>query len=144
MHRKRTLCKVCKSKVVAAIEQQGDDSDSSEVFLGAVSAPKEFDLKKMVYICIEVCGTQIKFKMDTGVDETCIPESVYEELKKKPKLCKPKKRLHSCNSKKLNICGMFTVALTGKRKVCSSRYLCCKGLTSATAWRSSTRSFGLD
>ena len=54
--------------------------------------------------------------MDTGADETCIPESIYEGLKKKPKLCKPKKRLHSCNSEKLNICGMFTVALTGKKK----------------------------
>ena len=54
--------------------------------------------------------------MDTGVDETCIPESIYEGLKKKPKLCKPKKRLHSCNSEKLNICGMFTVALAGKKK----------------------------
>ena len=54
--------------------------------------------------------------MDTGADETCIPESIYEGLKKKPKLCKPKKRLHSCNSEKLNICGMSTVALAGKKK----------------------------
>ena len=54
--------------------------------------------------------------MDTGADETCIPETVYEGLKKKPKLCKPKKRLHSCNSEKLNISGMFTVALAGKQK----------------------------
>ena len=55
--------------------------------------------------------------MDTGADETCIPESVYEGLKKKPKLCKHKKGLHSCNSEKLNICGMFTVALAGKKKL---------------------------
>ena len=54
--------------------------------------------------------------MDTGDDETCVPKSIYEGLKKKPKLCKPKKRLHSCNSEKLNICGMFTVTLAGKKK----------------------------
>ena len=54
--------------------------------------------------------------MDTGDGETCILESVYEGLKKKPKLCKPKKRLHSCNSEKLNICDMFTVTLAGKNK----------------------------
>ena len=113
--KKAHFAKVCESKVVAAVEQQGEDSDSSEVFLGAVSAPKEVDLKTW-FTTIEVCGTQIRFKMDTGADETCIPESVHEGLKKKPKLCKPKKRLHSCNSEKLNICGMFTVALAGKKK----------------------------
>ena len=53
--------------------------------------------------------------MDTGADKTCIYESVYEGLKKKPKLCKSKKRLHSCNSEKLNICGMFTLELAGKK-----------------------------
>ena len=58
-----------------AVEQQGEDSDSSEVFLGAVSAPEEVDLKKW-FTTIEVCGTQIEFKMDTGADETYIPESV--------------------------------------------------------------------
>ena len=44
--KKGHFAKVCKSKVVAAVEQQGEDSDSSEVFLGAVSAPKEVDLTK--------------------------------------------------------------------------------------------------
>ena len=34
--KKGHFAKVCKSKVVAAVEQQGEDSDSSEVFLGAV------------------------------------------------------------------------------------------------------------
>ena len=32
------FAKECKSKVVAAVEQQVEDSDYSEVFLGAVSA----------------------------------------------------------------------------------------------------------
>ena len=89
--KKGHFAKVCKSKVVAAVEQQGEDSDSSEVFLRPVSAPKEVDCKKWFTI-IEVCGSQIRFKMDTGADETCIPESVYERLKKKAKLCKPKKK----------------------------------------------------
>ena len=57
----------------------------------------------------------IRFKMDTGANETCIFESAYEGLKKKPKLCTSKKRLHSCNSEKLNICGTFTVALAEKK-----------------------------
>ena len=109
--KKGHFAKVCYSKFVVAVEQQGEDSDFSEVF----SAPKEVDSKKW-FTTVEVCGTQIKFKMDTGADETCIPESIYEGLKKKPKLCKPKKRLHSCNSEKLNICGMCTVALAGKKK----------------------------
>ena len=73
--RKGHSAKVCKSNVVEAVEQQGEDSDSSEVFLGAVSAPREVDLKKWFTIT-EVCVTQIKFKMDTGADDTCIPESV--------------------------------------------------------------------
>ena len=41
--KKGHFAKVCKRKVVASVEQQGEDSDSSEVFLGAVSAPKEVD-----------------------------------------------------------------------------------------------------
>ena len=41
--KKGHFAKVCKSKVVASVEQQGEDSDSSEVFPGAVSAPKEVD-----------------------------------------------------------------------------------------------------
>ena len=45
MHKKGHFAKLCRSKVVAAVEQQGEDSDSSEVFLRAVSAPKEVDLK---------------------------------------------------------------------------------------------------
>ena len=43
--KKGHFAKVCKSKVVASVEQQAEDSDSSEVFLGAVSAPKEVDSK---------------------------------------------------------------------------------------------------
>ena len=31
-------------------------------------------------------------------------------------MCKPKKRLHSCNSEKLNICGTYPVALTGRKE----------------------------
>ena len=126
MHKKGHFAKVCNSKVVAAVEQQSEDSDSSEVFLGAVSVPKEVDLKKL-FTAIEVCGTQINFKMDTDADETCIPESVYEGLKKKPKLCQPKKspkkRIHSSNSEKLNICGMLTVALAGKKFAVQNIYV---------------------
>ena len=49
--KKGHFAKVCKSKVVAEVEQQGDDSDSSEVFLGAVSAPREADSKKWFANC---------------------------------------------------------------------------------------------
>ena len=82
--------------------------------------------------------------MDTGADETCIPEPVYEGLKKKPKMCKPKRRLHSCNSEKLSNCGMFTVALADKKKFTVQDIYVVKDLTSTTTWRSSTRSFELD
>ena len=47
---------------------------------------------------------------------TLVSLNQFLRLKKKPRLCKPKKRLHSCNSEKLNICGMFTVTLAGKKK----------------------------
>ena len=39
----RHFAKVCKSKVVSAVEQQGEDSDTSEVCSQTVSAPKKVD-----------------------------------------------------------------------------------------------------
>ena len=50
MHKKGHFAKVCESKVVAAGKQQGEDSDSSEVFLEAVSPPKEVDLKNCLQL----------------------------------------------------------------------------------------------
>ena len=83
--------------------------------LYAISVQREHLRFKKWFRTIEVCNTQIRFKIDTGADETCIPQSVYEGLKKKPKLYYPKKKLNSCKSEKLNTCGMFTVALAGKK-----------------------------
>ena len=60
--KKGHFAKVCKSKVVAAVEQQGEDSDSSEVILGAISAPKEVDLKNGLQLLkFVVKSNQIKF-----------------------------------------------------------------------------------
>ena len=39
------FAKVCKREVVVAVEQQGEDRDSLEVFLKAVSAPRGVDSK---------------------------------------------------------------------------------------------------
>ena len=38
------------------------------------------------YVSLDVNGTQVKFKVDTGADTTVMPESEYRRLKTKPKL----------------------------------------------------------
>jgi hypothetical protein len=54
----------------------------------------------------------------TGADETCIPLHTYENMKSKlPALKKSKKKLHSCDGKKLDIYGIFAATIEADEKI---------------------------
>ena len=94
--------KMCRSKVVAEIFEENRDGNANYEFLGEVTSKDSARWK----IDLKLDGEKVQFKIDTGADETCIPFSTYESMKRKlPVLQKSKKTLHSCDGKKLNICG---------------------------------------
>ena len=71
---------------------------------------------------------KVQFNIDTGADETCIPFSTYESMKGKlPVLLKSRKKLHSCDGKKLNICGKFTTIKSDDKIIVQDVYVI-KGL----------------
>ena len=101
------FAELCRNKIVASVENTDDH------FIGTASLSESVGWNTKV----KLANTEITFKMDSGVDEACIPEAVYNILKVKTKLLKPKKRLHACDSKGLRICGMFTSEIESKNKI---------------------------
>ena len=120
--------KMCRSKVVAEIFEENRDGNANYEFLGEVTSKDKARWK----IDLKLDGEKVQFKIDTGADETCIPFSTYESMKRKlPVLQKSKKTLHSCDGKKLNICGKFNTTIETDEKIIVQDVYVIKGLHQA-------------
>ena len=105
---------MCRTKVVAEIFEDSCDENANYEFLGEVTSKDRAQWK----IDLKLNREKVQFKIDTGADETCIPFSTYESMKGKlPVLLKSRKKLHSCDGKKLNICGKFTATNESDDKI---------------------------
>ena len=116
---------MCRTKVVVEIFEYSCDENANYEFLGEVTSKDKAQWK----IDLKLNGEKVQFKIDTGADETCIPFSRYESMKgKRPVLLKSRKKLHSCDGKKLNICGKFTTTIESDDKIIVQDVYVIKGL----------------
>lgn len=76
-----------------------------------------------------VHNVTVSFVVDTGVDETIIPESIYNKLNWSVNFVKPDKFLHGTNSSKLEYFGKSDAKVIWSWQ-CQFylNYLCCQGL----------------
>jgi hypothetical protein len=94
------------------VKENSDDANYE--FLGEVSSQNNAQWKAN----LKLDGQEVQFKLDTGADETCIPLHTYENMKSKlPALKKSKKKLHSCDGKKLDIYGIFAATIEADEKI---------------------------
>ena len=72
---------------------------------------------KQWLITLQLGNSNIKFCIDTGADETVIPEEVYKEMQDVHPLKAPDKKLFGVGDKSvLTLVGMFTAVLRGKTR----------------------------
>ncbi|CAB4002801.1 Retrovirus-related Pol poly from transposon opus [Paramuricea clavata] len=70
----------------------------------------------------KVCRTKVV--AETGADETCIPLLTYESKKSKfPALKKSKKKLQSCDGKKLGIYRKFAATIEADEKITKAKFV---------------------
>ena len=86
-----------------------DGSDGDCAFLGSIHDKKASD---QWLITMQLGNTKVKFRIDTGADETVIPDHVYNELRDVNPLKEADKKLFGFGSKNvLPVVGMFTAVL---------------------------------
>ena len=81
---------------------------------------------------IENGGSGVKFRIDTGADETVIPEQLYNELIGVNPLRKANKKLFGVgNNGLLAVVGMFTTVLQGKTTATKQNVYVVRGIHKA-------------
>ncbi|CAB4014587.1 Hypothetical predicted protein [Paramuricea clavata] len=120
--------KVCRTKMVAeVVKENSDDDDENDEFL-EISSQNNAQWKQN----LKLDGQVVQFKLDTGADETCIPLHAYESMKTKlSALKKSKKKLRSCDGKKLDIYGIFVATIEADKKITVQDVYVIKGLHQA-------------
>ena len=125
--------------MVAEVVKENSD-DANYEFLGEVSSQNNAQWKAN----LKLDGQEVQFKLDTGADETCIPLHTYENMKSKlPALKKSKKKLHSCDGKKLDIYGIFAATMEADEKITVQDVYVIKGLHQALLGGQAMRALNL-
>ena len=116
---------VCLSKKIGAVCDDGNDTEYT--FLGSVA-----DNKPTVVDNTENGGSGVKFRIDTGADETVIPEQLYNELIGVNPLRKANKKLFGVgNNGLLDVVGMFATVLQGKTTATKQNIYVVRGIHKA-------------
>ena len=86
-----------------------DASDADCAFLGSIHDKKASD---QWLITLQLGNTNVKFRIDTGADETVIPDHVYNEFQDVNPLKEADNKLFGVGSKNvLPVVGMCTAVL---------------------------------
>lgn len=104
-HKKGHFSSVCLSKRVDIV--QGADQESECAFLGTVSSPGIHNWEATIM----VQGQPLKFKIDTGADETVLSPEAFERLQHRPTLAKSQRKLHGPDGRSLSVRGVARLQL---------------------------------
>ena len=74
-------------------------------------------------IDLDANGTQLKFKLETGVQCNILPKSIYLKLHKKPKLHKTKISLKAYNDSTISVCGKCVLTLKYNNKTFKTLFI---------------------
>ena len=126
---------VCMSNKIGAVCGVRDESgqvtaasDADYAFLGSIDGSELREFENWL-ITLKLGDTNIQFRIDTGADETVIPESVYSELPNVNRLREADKKLFGVGSKSmLAVVGMFSTDITGKTKTTTQNIYVVRGM----------------
>ena len=106
-----------------------DGRDADYAFLGSIYDNKASD---QWLITLQLGKTEVQFRIDTGADETVIPDHVYNELPDANPLKEADKELFGVGSKNvLPVVGMFTADLQWKNKISTENIYVVEGMHKA-------------
>jgi hypothetical protein len=92
------------------------EAEASAIFIDTLDANNS----EPWYDTITVDGVDIRFKLDSGADVTCIPASVYVKLMRPRDLQKTNRLLYGANNSPLTVMGIFTAHLAWRQNVCTT------------------------
>ena len=120
---------MCKTRKVAHVEVDSDN-DESDSFLGTLtthSSSETTDKNNPWEVTLQLNGTPVLFKIDTGADVSVIPEPVFKQLKGVT-LNPPKRRLIGPGQNQLTVVGQFTAKLEDQNSVADEQIYIVKHL----------------
>ncbi|XP_051816865.1 uncharacterized protein K02A2.6-like [Acanthochromis polyacanthus] len=116
--------RVCKSKLVREVIDDGDCEEQEDYYLGSVNSTTDNNDEWTVTLNIE--GSPVDFKIDTGADCSIISETMYKALQKKTVLQRPKKILSGPGGG-LNCLGQFITKTSYKDRSYTFRLYVVRG-----------------
>ena len=120
---------MCLTKKHIGAVHDADGSDADYAFLGSIDDKKASD---QWLIKLQLGNTEVQFRIDTGADETVIPDHVYNELPDANPLKEADKELFGVGSKNmLPVVGMFTADLQWKNKTSTQNIYVVEGMHKA-------------
>ena len=88
---------------------QDNDSDD-KLFVGVLKKDIKTDNRQdECFVSLDIQGTKIRFKVDTGSQANMMPTSKLEQLKPRPHIEKTHTRLLSYTGEDLPVCGQCTL-----------------------------------
>ncbi|XP_014676826.1 PREDICTED: uncharacterized protein K02A2.6-like [Priapulus caudatus] len=106
-----------------AVTSQDTSEGEESFFLGTIDCHEE---EEAWYVPLNICGSTVKFKIDTGADVTVISHTIWRSMKSRPHLMHNKVKLNSPGGQ-LKVLGAFTAVINHKGKVYTFRVVVIDG-----------------
>ena len=120
---------MCLAKKHIGAVHDADGSDADYAFLGSIDDKKASD---QWLITLQLGNIEVQFRIDTGADETVIPDHVYNKFPDANPLKEADKELFGVGSKNvLPVVGMFTDDLQWKNKTSTQNIYVVEGMHKA-------------
>ena len=107
-----------KEREVKQVENRSSEStgssDEDVFFISEISAIGNEDdhLEENWNVDLDICGTMVTFKIDTGAQVNVLPKSQYKKLWKRPKLLKSSTKLTAYNGSSIPVAGKCIATVT--------------------------------
>ena len=119
--------RACRAGNVRNVEQEDDEPDHNDIFLGAVSDDEARKRDFTVNVEIVEFGERTKFLIDTGADVSCISEKQVP-MNFKNKIQRSDKIIYGPDGKKLPLKGYISVNIAKESQHISSKLYVLSGL----------------
>jgi hypothetical protein len=138
--KKGHFSRVCMSTgKVKATTVHDVEAEASAIFIDTLDANNS----EPWYDTVTVDGVDIRFKLDSGADVTCIPASVYVKLIRPRDLQKTNRLLYGANNSPLTVMGIFTAHLAWRQNVCTTEVYIINDLRTSLLSRGACEALGL-
>ncbi|GFO13435.1 polyprotein [Plakobranchus ocellatus] len=109
----KDVCRSCRVYDLANEVSDSDDYEEGEkgLFVGTIGR-KTYEDRDELFVHVDVLGTSIKFKVDTGAQANVLPQKVYQRLKDVA-MTKTTQKLTSYTGNRLRVLGKCIIEVKG-------------------------------